>query len=130
MADCQARWFTCLMMVSSPSARTCSLCLSKNEALNHLHVLDVGSMEEVDNVARSNLFALLVKEQRKVSCPSARRGGLVFEGHNLRGTGQSTLAALQTVGMQIADGLAARVVGRKLHRTDAGALLALHLTGT
>ena len=92
-------------------------------------------MEEVDNVARSNLFALLVKEQRKVSCPSARRGGHcsgrpVFEGHNLRGTGQSTLAALQTVRMQIADDLAARVVGRELHRADAGALLALHLTGT
>ena len=32
--------------------------------------------------------------------------------------------------MQIADDLAARVVGRELHRADAGALLALHLTGT
>ena len=31
--------------------------------------------------------------------------------------------------MQIADSLAARVVGRELHRADAGALLALHLTG-
>ena len=124
MADCQARWFTCLMMVSSPSARTCSLCLSKNEALNHLHVLDVGSMEEVDNVAN---------EERYHAHQHVAEGivhYLVFEGHNLRGTGQSTLAALQTVGMQIADGLAARVVGRELHRADAGALLAFHLTGT
>ena len=32
--------------------------------------------------------------------------------------------------MQIADSLAARVVGCELHRADAGALLALHLTGT
>ena len=32
--------------------------------------------------------------------------------------------------MQIADDLAARVVGRELHRADAGALLAFHLTGT
>ena len=53
----------------------------------------------------------------------------MLQSHNLRGTGQSTLAALQTVGMQIADGLAARVVGRELHRADAGALLAFHLTG-
>ena len=50
--------------------------------------------------------------------------------HNLRGTGQSTLATLQAVGMQIADSLAARVIGRELHRADAGALLAFHLTGT
>ena len=32
--------------------------------------------------------------------------------------------------MQIADDLAASVVGRELHRTDAGALLTLHLAGT
>ena len=32
--------------------------------------------------------------------------------------------------MQIADDLTARVVGRELHRADAGALLAFHLTGT
>ena len=54
----------------------------------------------------------------------------MLQSHNLRGTGQSTLAALQTVGMQIAYGLAARVIGCELHRADAGALLALHLTGT
>ncbi len=101
MADCQALWFTCLMMVSSPPARTCSLCLSKNKERYHAH----------QHVAEGIVHYL------------------VFEGHNLRGTGQSTLAALQTVGMQIADGLAARVVGRELHRADAGALLALHLTG-
>ena len=87
--------------ITSP-ARTCSLCLSKNKERYHAH----------QHVAEGIVHYL------------------VFEGHNLRGTGQSTLAALQTVGMQIADGLAARVVGRKLHRTDAGALLALHLTGT
>lgn len=32
--------------------------------------------------------------------------------------------------MQIADGLTTRVVGCKLHGADAGAALALHLTGT
>ena len=50
--------------------------------------------------------------------------------HYLRWAGLSTLATLQAVGMQIADSLAARVVGRELDRADAGALLALHLTGT
>ena len=55
---------------------------------------------------------------------------LVLQSHYLRGTGQSTLATLQAVRMQIADGLAARVVGRELHRADTGTLLALHLTGT
>ena len=50
--------------------------------------------------------------------------------HYLRWAGLSTLATLQAVGMQIADSLAARVVGRELHGTDAGTLLALHLTGT
>ena len=54
----------------------------------------------------------------------------MLQSHNLRGTGQSTLAALQTVRMQIAYGFAARVVGCELHRADTGALLALHLTGT
>ena len=54
----------------------------------------------------------------------------MLQSHNLRGTGQSTLAALQTVRMQIAYGLAARIVGRELHRADTGTLLALHLTGT
>ena len=55
---------------------------------------------------------------------------MLFQCHNLRGTGQSTLATLQAVRMQIADGLAARIVRRELHRADAGTLLALHLTGT
>ena len=50
--------------------------------------------------------------------------------HYLRGAGQCTLATLQTVGMQITDFLATRVVGCELHRADAGALLAFHLTGT
>ena len=50
--------------------------------------------------------------------------------HNLRGAGQSTLATLQTIWMQIADFLAARVVRCELHRADASTLLALHLTGT
>ena len=50
--------------------------------------------------------------------------------HYLRGAGQCTLATLQTVGMQITDFLATGVVGRELHRADAGALLAFHLTGT
>ena len=54
----------------------------------------------------------------------------MLQSHNLRGTGHSTLAALQTVGMQITDFLAARVIGCELHRADAGTLLALHLTGT
>ena len=54
----------------------------------------------------------------------------MFEGYYLRGAGQSTLATLQTVWMQITDFLATRVVGCELHRADAGALLALHLTGT
>ena len=54
----------------------------------------------------------------------------MFQCHNLRGTSWYALTALQTVRMQIADDLAARVVGRELHRADAGALLALHLTGT
>ena len=54
----------------------------------------------------------------------------MLQSHNLRGTGQSTLAALQTVRMQIAYGFAARVIGCELHRADAGTLLALHLTGT
>ena len=53
----------------------------------------------------------------------------MLQSHNLRGTGQSTLAALQAVGMQITYSLAARVIGCELHRADAGALLALHLTG-
>ena len=53
----------------------------------------------------------------------------MFQCHNLRGTSWYALTALQAVRMQIADGLAARVVGRELHRADAGALLALHLTG-
>ena len=48
--------------------------------------------------------------------------------HYLRWAGLSTLATLQAIWMQIADGLAARVVGRELHRADAGALLALHYT--
>ena len=54
----------------------------------------------------------------------------MLQSHNLRGTGQSTLATLQAIWMQIADGLAARVVRCELHRADTGALLALHLTGT
>ena len=54
----------------------------------------------------------------------------MLQSHYLSRTGLSTLATLQAVGMQIADSLAARVVGRELHRADAGALLALHLTGT
>ena len=54
----------------------------------------------------------------------------MLQSHNLRRTGLSTLATLQAVRMQIADSLAARVVGRELHRTDAGTLHALHLTGT
>ncbi len=53
----------------------------------------------------------------------------MLQSHYLSRTGLSTLATLQAVGMQIADSLAARVVGRELHRADAGALLALHLTG-
>ena len=54
----------------------------------------------------------------------------MLQRHNLRRTGKDTLAALQTVGMQIADSLAAGVVGRELHGADAGATLALHLAGT
>ena len=54
----------------------------------------------------------------------------MFQCHNLRGTGQYALTTLQAVGMQIADDLATGVVGRELHRADAGALLAFHLTGT
>ena len=54
----------------------------------------------------------------------------MLQSHNLCRTGQRTLATLQTVRMQIAYSLAARVVGCELHRADAGALLALHLTGT
>ena len=54
----------------------------------------------------------------------------MFQCHNLRGTSWYALTALQAVRMQIADGLAARVVRCELHRTDARALLALHLTGT
>ena len=54
----------------------------------------------------------------------------MLQSHNLRGTGQSTLATLQAIWMQIADGLAARVVRCELHRADAGTLLAFHLTGT
>ena len=50
--------------------------------------------------------------------------------HYLRWAGLSTLATLQTIWMQIADFLAARVVRCELHRADAGTLLALHLTGT
>ena len=50
--------------------------------------------------------------------------------HYLRWAGLSTLATLQAVGMQIADDLAARVIGCELHRADASTLLALHLTGT
>ena len=53
----------------------------------------------------------------------------MLQSHYLSRTGLSTLATLQAVRMQIADSLAARVVGRELHRADAGALLALHLTG-
>ena len=53
----------------------------------------------------------------------------MLQSHYLSRTGLSTLATLQAVGMQIADSLAARVVGRELHRADAGTLLALHLTG-
>ena len=55
---------------------------------------------------------------------------LMLQSHNLRGTGQYALTALQTVWVQITDFLAARVVGGELHRADAGTLLALHLTGT
>ena len=54
----------------------------------------------------------------------------MFQCHYLRGTSKYALTALQAVGMQIADDLAARVVRRELHRADAGTLLALHLTGT
>ena len=54
----------------------------------------------------------------------------MFQCHNLRGASWYALTALQAVRMQIADGLAARVVRCELHRTDARALLALHLTGT
>ena len=54
----------------------------------------------------------------------------MLQSHNLCGTGQYTLATLQTVGMQIAYSLATRVVGCELHRADAGALLAFHLTST
>ena len=54
----------------------------------------------------------------------------MLQSHYLCGTGQSTLATLQAIRMQIADGLAVRVVRCELHRAYAGALLALHLTGT
>ena len=54
----------------------------------------------------------------------------MLQSHNLCGTGQYTLATLQTVGMQIAYSLATRVIRRELHGAYAGALLALHLTGT
>ena len=55
---------------------------------------------------------------------------LMLHSHNLCRTGQSTLATLQTVWMQITDFLAARVIGCELHRADASTLLALHLTST
>ena len=54
----------------------------------------------------------------------------MLQSHYLRGTGQYTLAALDAVGVQIACGLTTTVVGRKLHGTDTGAALALHLAGT
>ncbi len=54
----------------------------------------------------------------------------MLQSNNLRGTGQYALTTLQTVGMQITDFLATGVVGSELHRADAGALLAFHLTGT
>ena len=54
----------------------------------------------------------------------------MLQSHYLSRTGLSTLATLQAVGMQIAYGFAARVVGRELHRAYASTLLALHLTGT
>ena len=54
----------------------------------------------------------------------------MFQCHNLRRTSQRAFAAFQTVGIEIAYFLAARVVGRELHRTDAGTVPALHLTGT
>ena len=179
-----------------------------NETLNHLHVLDVGPMEEVDNVANEKRYhahqyvseGIIQDGQCKrnalddsrreiderddaeqgngitptrndanecieiVSIHVARQpvhrligpvvhqsltpqffavqSGraertlfvfvhyLMFQSHNFCRTGQCTLAALQAVRMQIADGLAARVVRCELHRTDARALLALHLTGT
>ena len=54
----------------------------------------------------------------------------MLEGHDLRGTGLYALTALQAVGMQIADGLAASVVRRELHRADTGTILTFHLAGT
>ena len=61
---------------------------------------------------------------------SELEGILLFQHHNLCGASQSTLATLQAIWMKIAYLLATRVVGRELHRTDAGAALALHLAGT
>ena len=55
---------------------------------------------------------------------------LVFQCHYLRGAGQRTLATLDAVGVEIAHFLSATVVGRELHRTDAGATLTLHLAST
>ena len=55
---------------------------------------------------------------------------LMFQCHNLRRTGQRAFAALQTVGIEITDFLTSAVIGGELHRTDAGATLTLHLTGT
>ena len=50
----------------------------------------------------------------------------MLQSHYLSRTGLSTLATLQAVGMKIAYLLAAGIVGPELHRTDAGAHLALH----
>ena len=54
----------------------------------------------------------------------------MFQCHNLRRAGQCAFAALDAVGMQIARLLTATVIGRELHRTDAGTVLTPHLTGT
>ena len=54
----------------------------------------------------------------------------MFQCHYLRRASQCAFAALEAVGMQIACLLAATVIGGKLHRTDAGTTLTLHLTGT
>ena len=53
----------------------------------------------------------------------------MLQSHYLSRTGLSTLATLQAVGMQIADSLAARVVGRELHRADAGGQNEHHVRG-
>ena len=54
----------------------------------------------------------------------------MFQCHNLRRASQSTLTTFQTVWIKIAYFQSAAVVGRELHRTDAGTILTPHLTGT